>query len=61
MRYLADHPPAHIILAAAHLKPTQRKKQIEQMTDAAEDLTQYGASLGFTGIAGPLPAIYRDK
>ena len=61
MEYWSEHPPAHIILAAVHFRHTKRKKKTEQISDAAQDLAQYSAALGFTGIAGPLPAVYRDK
>lgn len=60
MEYWADHPPAHVILAARYLKqgPKRRKAKV---SDAAEDIHEFKSALGFTGIAGPLPAIYRDN
>jgi hypothetical protein len=60
MEYWGNHPPAHIVLAAAHLKPRQRSKNTYK-ADAAEDIAQYGMALGWSGTLPPLPAIYRDK
>ncbi len=59
MEYWAEHPPAHIILAAVHMKPGARgKKKPGNMRD---ELTSEVAKFGLGGNAGPLPAIYREK
>lgn len=59
MEYWQDHPPAHVVLAAAYLKQSRRK--MPKKSDAADDLNEFSRALGITGIIGPLPAVYRDK
>jgi hypothetical protein len=61
MEYLADHPPAHIILAAVHMKPqrSKKRKSIEQ-PNMADELRSEVMALGGS-VRGPLPAVYRDK
>ncbi len=61
MEYLADHPPAHIILAAVHLKRTSGKtSRAERQTvhDLRNEMTRFG-------LGGPptakLPEIYRNQ
>jgi hypothetical protein len=59
MEYWAEHPPAHLILAAVHMKPgTRRKKKPASMR---EELTGEMNKFGLGGNAGPLPEIYRSK
>jgi hypothetical protein len=59
MEYWAEHPPAHVILAAVYIKPGARgKKKPGSMRD---ELTSEVTKFGLGGDAGPLPAIYRNK
>jgi len=59
MEYWTEHPPAHLILAAVHMKAStrSRKKSGALREELAGEITRFG--LG--GNAGPLPAIYRNK
>jgi hypothetical protein len=61
MEYWADHPPAHIILAAVHMKPRSSGRAKAQPGNMREELASEASKFGLGGSAGPLPAIYRNK
>jgi hypothetical protein len=58
MEYWAEYPPAHLILAAVHMKSGTRRKNPDSTRD---ELTSEVARFGLGGVAGPLPAIYRNE
>ncbi len=59
MDYWGEHPPAHIILAAVHMKPGARNRK--KPANMREELSSEAAKFGLGENAGSLPEIYRSK
>ena len=60
MEYWAEHPPAHIVLAAVHLKSRGRRGD-KQAGGMREEFQGEVKKFGLGGNAGPLPEVFKIK